>query len=89
MAAADTEIEDPFGRPLLDEEPQAAIVADVATAPDPDGDGAPNPVVLEVGVGRIDELYVVVPVVNDDGSIMLAGGQGGRFLLLRVPVAGR
>ena len=53
MAAADSDDESSFAPPILDEEPQAAVVADVATGPDPDGDGVPNPVVLEVGVGLV------------------------------------
>ncbi len=79
MAAADREEEDPGGQPYMDEEPQAAVIADVATAPDPDGDGVPNPVVLEVGVGRVDEIYVVVPLVLEDGSLQLQVAKGGVF----------
>ncbi|MCB0017104.1 MAG: DUF3160 domain-containing protein [Anaerolineales bacterium] len=79
MASADSDDESSFAPPILDEEPQAAVVADVATAPDPDGDGVPNPVVLEEGVGRIDELYVVVPVIAADGTISLEVAKGGIF----------
>jgi hypothetical protein len=64
---------------VMDEEPQAAVVADVATAPDPDLDGIPNPVVLEEAVGRINELYAVVPLVTADGSIQLQVAKGGVF----------
>ena len=64
MASGDTPDEDPFAQPYMDEEPQAAVIADVATAPDPDGDGNPNPVVLEEAVGRINEIYAVVPLIN-------------------------
>jgi hypothetical protein len=63
----------------MDEEPQAAVIADVATAPDIDGDGIPSPVVLEVGVGRVDEIYVVVPVIEDDGGVYLQVAKGGVF----------
>ncbi len=77
MAAADAE--EIGGAPVMDEEPQAAVIADVATAPDPDGDGRPNPVVLEEGVGRISELYVVVPLVLPDGQIRLQVAKGGIF----------
>ncbi|HKM25219.1 MAG TPA: DUF3160 domain-containing protein, partial [Corynebacterium sp.] len=55
MASADTE-GDEMGIPVMDEQPQAAVIADVATAPDPDGDGVPNPAVLEEGVGRVNEI---------------------------------
>lgn len=79
MAAADREDEDPFAQPVMDEEPQAAVIADVATAPDPDGDGVPNPVVLEEAVGRINEIYVVVPLINEDGTIQLQVAKGGVF----------
>jgi hypothetical protein len=79
MAAADTDAEDPFAPRYMDEEPQAAVIADVATDPDPDSDGAPNPVVLEVAVGRINEIHVVVPVVEEDGTIILQVAKGGVF----------
>jgi hypothetical protein len=79
MAAADREDEDPAAQPVMDEDPQAAVIADVATAPDPDGDGAPNPVVLEEAVGRINEIYVVVPLINSDGTIQLQVAKGGAF----------
>src|SRR5690606_24793986 len=59
--------------------PQAAVIADVATAPDPDGDGNPNPVVLEEAVGRINEIYAVVPLINEDGTIQLQVAKGGVF----------
>ncbi|MCB8981495.1 MAG: DUF3160 domain-containing protein [Ardenticatenaceae bacterium] len=85
MAAADREDEDPFAQPIMDEEPQAAVVADVATAPDPDGDGIPNPVVLEEAVGRINEIYVVVPLINDDGTIQLQVAKGGVFAYYEFP----
>jgi hypothetical protein len=77
MASADTDAEG--GIPVMDEEPQAAVIADVATAPDPDGDGIPNPAVLEEAVGRINELYAVVPLVLSDGSIRLQVAKGGVF----------
>jgi hypothetical protein len=77
MASADTD--EAGGIAVMDEEPQAAVVADVATAPDPDGDGVPNPAVLEEAVGRINELYAVVPLVTADGSIQLQVAKGGVF----------
>lgn len=83
MAAADSEGEGNI--PVLDEDPQAAVIADVATAPDPDGDGIPNPVVLEEAVGRINEIYVVVPMVAADGSIYLQVAKGGVFSYYEFP----
>ncbi len=64
---------------FMEEDPQAAIIADVATDPDPDGDGIPNPSALEVGVGRVSEIHVVVPLVEDDGSLRLQVAKGGIF----------
>jgi hypothetical protein len=81
MAAADV----PEGQPgvggsvMPEEQPQAAVVADVATDPDPEGDGSANPAVLEMGVGRINHLHAVVPVIEDDGSITLQVAKGGVF----------
>ena len=85
MAAADRIDEDPTARPVMDEEPQAAVIADVATAPDPDGDGVPNPVVLEEAVGRINEIYVVVPLITADGTIQLQVAKGGVFAYYEFP----
>lgn len=81
MAAADTESEGPGGGPFMEEEPQAAVVADVATDP-----GAPDgPTVLEVAVGRINELHAIVPVVADDGSVTLQVALGGTFSYYEFP----
>ncbi len=81
MAAADQPGEEqaPGGQAMPQEEPQAAIVADVATDPDPNGDGVADPEVLEVAVGRINDLHVVVPLVEEDGSITLQVAKGGVF----------
>ncbi|MGD8966289.1 MAG: DUF3160 domain-containing protein [Anaerolineae bacterium] len=80
MASADTpEAEGVGGQVMPEEEPQAAVIADVATDPDPNGDGAADPVVLEVAVGRIDQLHAVVPVIEDDGSVTLQVSMGGVF----------
>jgi hypothetical protein len=79
MAAADTDASDPFAQQYMEQEPQAAVVADVATDPDPDNDGAPNPVVLEEAVGRINEIHAVVPIVQADGSLRLQVVKGGVF----------
>ncbi len=61
LAAADKD--DVQGRPILEDQ-EAAIVADVAT--DPTGQ------VLEEGVGRIFEMYVVVDI--DGQPVMTKGG---------------
>jgi hypothetical protein len=74
MAAADTPGEGQAvgGRVMPEEEPQAAVIADVATDPWPQ-------LVLELGVGRIDELHAVVPLIEEDGSIALQVAKGGVF----------
>ncbi len=78
MAAADTEGE-VGGRAFMEEEPQAAVVADVATDPWPVG------VVLEEAVGRVNVIYAVVPVVEDDGSVYLQVAKGGVFSYYEFP----
>jgi hypothetical protein len=75
MASADSESEDPFAPKFMDEEPQAAVIADVATDPD----NALGHVVLEEGIGRIHEIHVVVPIVQSDGSVMWEVARGGVF----------
>jgi hypothetical protein len=85
MASGDTPDEDPTAKPFMDEEPQAAVIADVATAPDYIRDGVPDPTVLEEGVGRIDEIYAVVPAVADDGSVFLQVAKGGVFSYYEFP----
>jgi hypothetical protein len=87
MAAADkdADTEDPFAQNYMDEEPQAAVIADVATDPDPNGDGSADPAVLEEGVGRINEIHAVVPVVQEDGSILLQVVKGGVFSYYEFP----
>jgi len=80
MASADTPGEQGVGGQMMPEEqPQAAVIADVATDPDPDADGMPNPEVLEVAVGRIDQIHAVVPLIDEDGSITLQVTKGGVF----------
>jgi hypothetical protein len=78
MAAADTDTGEP-GRRYMEEEPQAAVIADVATNP------APPPMALEEGVGRVNPIYVVVPMVNDDGSQYLQVAKGGVFSYYEFP----
>lgn len=85
LASADTPEEDARAYPVLDEEPQAAVIADVATDPDPDGDGRADPVVLQVGVGRVNEIHVVVPLIEPDGSIFLQVAKGGIFAYYEFP----
>jgi hypothetical protein len=85
MASGDVPDEDPNAQPFMDEEPQAAVIADVATAPDYVRDGVPDPTVLEEGVGRIDEIYAVVPAVADDGSVFLQVTKGGVFSYYEFP----
>jgi hypothetical protein len=87
MASADTpdEAEGVGGQVMPEEQPQAAVIADVATDPDPNGDGTANPVVLEVAVGRIDHLHAAVPLVEEDGSITLQVAKGGVFSYYEFP----
>jgi hypothetical protein len=77
MAASDSDAEDPFAPKFMDEEPQAAVIADVATDPDPAEYS--YPVVLEEAVGRVNEIHVAVPVVQEDGSIFWEIAKGGVF----------
>jgi hypothetical protein len=85
MAAADTPEEQPGVPRYMEEDPQAAVIADIATDPDPDGDGVPNPVVLEEAVGRVNEIYVVTPMVEDDGTTYLQVAKGGVFSYYEFP----
>lgn len=73
IAASDRSEGEEGGRGTMDEEAQAAVIADVATDP------FPSPVVLEEGVGRVDEIHVVVPVVEEDGTTTLQVAKGGVF----------
>ena len=78
MAAADSDITDPFAEVYMEEEPQAAVVADVATNP-AGAPGIDEPAVLEVSVGRVNPIYAVVPIVAEDGSSYLQVAKGGVF----------
>jgi hypothetical protein len=78
MAAADTDAEDPNARRFMEEEPQAAVVADVATNP-------PSFSVLEEAVGRINAIYAVVPIVEEDGNTYLQVAKGGIFSYYEFP----
>jgi len=64
---------------FMTEDQQAAVIADVATDPDPSGSGAGGPVVLEEAVGRIFEIHAIVPVTAQDGSLFLQVAKGGVF----------
>jgi hypothetical protein len=85
MLAAESESSEPGAKVYLDEEQQAAVIADVATDPDPAGDGSSKPMVLEEGVGRVDELYAVVPMVDTDGTTYLQVSRGGVFSYYEFP----
>ena len=75
MASANSDNQDPFAPRFMDEEPQAAVIADVATDP-----GSPEGlVVLEAGVGRIHPIYVVVPILQADGTYFWQIARGGVF----------
>jgi hypothetical protein len=58
------------------------VIADVATDPN-------NRQVLEVGVGRVHEIYVVAPIPQDDGSLALTVVRGGIFSYYEFPSAQR
>ncbi len=79
MAAADSDTSDPSARRYMEQEPQAAVVADVATNP------APPPTALEEAVGRVNPIYVVVPMVDADGSTYLQVVKGGVFSYYEFP----
>lgn len=87
MRSADTDANDEgVGNPVfMEEDQQAAVIADVATDPDPGGTGAGGPQVLEVGVGRINEIHAVVPLINQDGSTTLQVAKGGVFSYYEFP----
>jgi hypothetical protein len=72
--------EEAVGNPIsMAEDQQAAVIADVATDPDPSGNGSAGPIVQEEGVGRINEIYAVVPIVDIDGKTVLEVAKGGSF----------
>jgi hypothetical protein len=76
LAAADQEGE---GRPFFEEQEEAALVADVAT--DPNGE------VLEEAIGRIHEIYVVVP--DDEGNLHVAKGGVFSYYEFKWPMGDR
>jgi len=81
MAAADSEEGALTAGGYLEEEPQAAVIADVATDPG----AADGPTVLEVAVGRINEIHVIVPVVQPNGTTILQVAKGGVFAYHEFP----
>jgi hypothetical protein len=81
MAAADSDSEDPFAPKFVDEDQQAALVADIAT--DPGAVGEPQ--VLEEGIGNINQIHVVVPIVQADGTVTLEVAKGGVFSYYEFP----
>jgi hypothetical protein len=82
MAAADRPEDQAPGAGFMEEEPQAAVIADVATDP------YPQVIVLEEAVGRIDSIYVVTPIVNEDGTAYLQVSKGGVFSYYEFPWPG-
>jgi len=85
MAAADLPEEEQGSPGYMDEEPQAAVIADVANDIAYDGPDFSGQAVLEVGVGRINEIHVVVPLVEEDGSLTLQVAKGGVFSYYEFP----
>jgi hypothetical protein len=79
MAAADSDMEDANAPRFMEEEPQAAVIADVATDPNPPGTA------LEEAVGRVNPIFVVVPIVEADGSTYLQVAKGGVFSYYEFP----
>jgi hypothetical protein len=79
MAAADSDMEDPYAPRFMEEEPQAAVIADVATNP------GPPAMALEEAVGRVNPIFVVVPMVDEDGTAFLQVAKGGVFSYYEFP----
>jgi hypothetical protein len=79
IAAADTPEGEAGGQAYMEEEPQAAVIADVATDP------YPTPVVLEEAIGLVNEIHVVVPVVEENGTSYLQVAKGGVFSYYEFP----
>lgn len=75
MSSADTDSTDPFAPKYMEQDPQAAVIADAATDPG----SAQGLIVLEEGVGRIQYIYVVVPILQADGTNKWEIARGGVF----------
>jgi hypothetical protein len=85
MAAADLPEEQAGSPGYMDDEPQAAVIADVANDLVYNGPDFSGQAVLEVGVGRINEIHVIVPLVEDDGTLTLQVTKGGVFSYYEFP----
>ncbi len=85
MAAADSETLGADAISYMDEDPQAAVIADVATDLRPQGLDFSEPAALQVGVGRINDIHVIVPLVENDGSLTLQVAKGGIFSYYEFP----
>src|SRR3972149_6254870 len=79
MAAADSDTQEPYAPRFMEEEPQAAVIADVATNP------APPASALEEAVGRVNPIYAVVPIFEADGTTYLEVAKGGVFSYYEFP----
>jgi hypothetical protein len=86
IAASLDDADPSAGPPLMDEQPRAAVIADVATDPDHDFNGVPDPAVLEVGVGAVDPIYVVAPI---EGKLQVAMGGDFSYYEFAHPAADR
>lgn len=78
IATLSLEEEDSRSIAYLDQDPQAAVIADVAT----DHEGIN---ILEVGIGRINEILVVVPLIEQNGTITMQVAKGGIFSYYEFP----
>ncbi len=85
MAASDLPAGEEGSAGYMDEEPQAALIADVANDLAYSGPDFSGQAVMEVGVGRINEIHVVVPLLEDDGTITLQVAKGGVFSYYEFP----
>lgn len=85
MAASDLPAGEEGSAGYMDEEPQVALIADVANDLAYSGPDFSGQAVLEVGVGRINEIHVVVPLLEDDGTITLQVAKGGVFSYYEFP----
>ncbi len=86
IAASLDDVDANAGAPMMDQEPRAAVVADVATDPDHDFNGVPDPAVLEVGVGAVDPIYVVAPI---EGKLQVVMGGDFSYYEFAQPAAKR
>jgi hypothetical protein len=85
MAASDLPTGEEGSAGYMDEEPQVALIADVANDLAFSGPDFSGQAVLEVGVGRLNEIHVVFPLIEDDGTITLQVAKGGVFSYYEFP----